>query len=109
MGQSAEQIQIVMKRFKVFITPRAHDEIQQGIDYYNEQVKGLGKKFHASVKETIVSLRKFPFHQIRYDDVRCLLVKKYPYILHYTLHEKDSYVILHAVIHTSLNPDENWL
>ncbi len=98
-----------MKRHKVFITVRAHDEIQQGIDYYNGQAKGLGKKFHAAVKETIAYLRQAPFRQIRYDNVRCLLVKKYPYMLHFTVDEKEPLIILHAVIHTSLNPDESWL
>src|SRR4051812_38031176 len=98
-----------MKRFKVFVTIRAHQEIQEGIDYYNGKQKGLGKKFHTSVKRTIADLREFPFYQTRYDEVRCLLVRKFPYMLHFTVNEKENFVVLHAVVHTSLDPDEHWL
>jgi len=98
-----------MKRYKIFIAPRAAQEIQNGIDYYNEKRKGLGKKFLLNINKTIEAVRQSPFYQIRYDDVRCLLVKGFPYMVHFTIDEKREDIYVHAVIHTSLNPDENWL
>ncbi len=41
--------------FKIKIEPEAHQDIQQGIDWYNEQQSGLGRKFHAEVKASIVT------------------------------------------------------
>jgi toxin ParE1/3/4 len=98
-----------MRRYKIAIEPRAFGEIQQAIDYYNERQKGLGKRFLSSVKKTVEIIRESPFYQIRYDDVRCLLVKRFPFMLHFTVDEKGRTIYIHAVIHTSLNPDEHWL
>ena len=97
-----------MRPYKMVIAPRALQEIQDAIDHYNGKQKGLGKRFFSGVKKTIEVIRKSPFYQIRYDDVRCLLVKKFPYMLHFTISEKDRIIFVHAVIHTSLNPDEHW-
>jgi len=68
---------------KVKIAPRAHNDIQQGIDYYNLQQKGFGKKFHRAVKKSIFSIRENPFFQIRYDEIRCLPVNKFPFMIHF--------------------------
>lgn len=45
-----------------------------------------------------------PFFQIRYDDVHCLPVKKYPYMIHFTVNEADNLVTVRAVFHTSQDP-----
>jgi len=98
-----------MRRFKVFISPHAYNDIQRAIDYYNEKQKGLGKRFHFAVKNPVSVLRKNPFYQIRYDEVRCFSVKRFPYMLHFTVAEEARTVIIHAVIHTSLDPEKAWL
>ena len=93
--------------FKLKIEPEALDDIQQGIDWYNEQQAGLGRKFLAEVKIGFKSLKTNPFFQLRYEGVRCLPLKKYPYMLHFTVNETDKLVIIHAVFPTPLSPD-NW-
>lgn len=98
-----------MRAVKAKIAPRAHDDIQQGINYYNEQEKGLGKKFHAEVKSSIASIKKNPFYQIRYDKVRCLPVHKFPFMIHFTVDEENNIAIIYAVINTSLDPNASWL
>lgn len=98
-----------MRRYKVFISPHAYNDIQQAIDYYNDKQKGLGKRFHHAVKSSISVLRKNPFYQIRYDEVRCFSVKRFPYMLHFTVTGEARTVIIHAVIHTSLDPETAWL
>ena len=92
-----------MRRFKVFISPLAFNDIQKAIDYYNDKQKGLGKRFHVAVKSAVGALRINPFYQLRYDNVRCFSVKRFPYMLHFTVHEEVKTVIIHAVIHTSLD------
>ena len=83
------------------------NEIQIAIDYYNEQKSGLGKRFHKSVKNTFVDIKKNPQYMIRYDDIRCLSVKSFPYMIHFQL--KENAIIVRAVLHTSLNPEEIYL
>jgi len=37
--------------YSIKIELEAHDDIQQGIDWYNTKQPGLGKKFHQEVKD----------------------------------------------------------
>ncbi len=93
--------------FSIFIDPEAIKDIQQAIDYYEEQEIGLGKRFEESLNKHLLVLEKHPFFNIRYDNVRCLPMKKFPFMLHFTVDESLKSVILRAVFHTSINP-EKW-
>lgn len=62
--------------FTIKIEPEARVDIQEAIDWYNEQQSGLGKHFHAAVKVNLDKLRLNPYYQFRYEDVRCLPMKK---------------------------------
>ena len=90
--------------YSIVIEPVALEDIQQGIDYYDEQQIGLGEKFEVAVNKHLTALEKNPFFQVRYDDVHCLPVKKYPYMIHFTINEADNTVTVRAVFHTSLDP-----
>lgn len=90
--------------YSVVIDPRAIQEIQQTIDYYDEQQTGLGEKFEAALNQRLITLEKNPFFSIRYDAVHCLPVKKFPYMIHFSVDEKLQIVTVRAVLHTSLNP-----
>ena len=98
-----------MKSYRIIILPQALEEIQDAIDYYDEQQIGLGKRFYTASRNTLSTIKKIPFFQVRYDDVRCLLIKGFPFMIHYTVDEASSQIFIHAVIHTSRNPDEYWL
>jgi plasmid stabilization system protein ParE len=94
--------------FKVLIEPRALADIQQAIDYYDSRQPGLGKKFEASVDKHFSSLSKNPFFQIRYKGIRCLPIKKFPFLIHFIIDEKRKVVFIISVFHTSKNNTE-WL
>jgi toxin ParE1/3/4 len=93
--------------FSLEIDPKAIGDIQQAIDYYDEQQVGLGERFEATLNKHFLSLRKNPFFSLRYDQVRCLPLKKFPYMVHFTVDEENSLVTIRAVFHTSMNP-QNW-
>ena len=90
--------------FEIFIEPRAIQDIQRAIDYYEEELTGLGERFEAALNKHILSLEKNPFFRIRYDNVRCLPLKTFPFMLHFTVDEIRKSVTIYAVFHTSLNP-----
>ena len=94
-------------RFALNVQPAARKDIQESIRWYNRQQKGLGRRFHAEVREKFEFLRVNPFFQNRYETVRCLPLKKFPFMVHYSVLEEKQLVIVHAVFHTSLDP-ENW-
>jgi plasmid stabilization system protein ParE len=92
--------------FKIKIEPEARLDIQEAIFWYNKQQKGLGKKFHKAVLTHFDSLTKNPHFEIRYDNVLCLPLKKFPYMVHFTVDEVQQIVTVRAVFHTALNPKE---
>lgn len=87
--------------YTIFIDIRAIIDIQKAIDYYDEQQVGLGEIFESTLHSHIQTLEKNPLFNIRYDNVRCLPMKKFPYMIHYTVEEINHIVIVRAVFHTS--------
>lgn len=90
------------------VNPQAKVDIQDQIYFYNDKQKGLGKRFHNEVKSTFKSIRKNPFYQTHYKDVRCFPLKKFPAMVHYTLDENKKQITVSAVFHISQDPIK-WL
>lgn len=63
--------------FTVSIDPRAILDIQEAINYYDNQQVGLGRKFERELNKYFIALEKNPFFRIRYDAVRCLPLKNF--------------------------------
>ncbi len=71
--------------FKVRIGPEAYQHIQQGIDWYNQQVENLGYKFYEEIEKTLELIPTNPYFQVRYGQVRCIRLKRFPYLVHFTI------------------------
>ena len=98
-----------MAKYKLVVTPESINEIQNAIDYYNEQQKGLGKIFYSEIKLQLNLITKNPFtRSIRYDDVRFALTHKFPYAIHYTIDETNKSITIQAILSDYQNPDTKW-
>jgi hypothetical protein len=86
--------------YTLVIDPRAIRDIQEAIDNYDEQQAGLGEKFESVLNEHLIMLEENPFFSIRYDNVRCLPLKKFPYMTHFTVDEDQQVVTVRAVFNT---------
>jgi len=94
-----------MKKYKVKIDPEALADIQEITDWYNEAQAGLGKRFQKTVIRHINLLNKDPqIYAIRYKEIRCVLIKKFPYMVHFYINDKNNTIEVLAVISTSRNP-----
>ena len=94
-----------MKKYFVRIEPEALNDIQKITDWYNEQQAGLGGRFKKTVIQQINSLKKDPhIFVIRYKEIRCVLVKKFPYMTHFFINGENNIVEVIAVISTDRNP-----
>lgn len=83
-----------MASFTIEITPDAFKEIQDAVDYYNQQLEHLGERFFSDLKHQINTLSENPFyHSVRYDDIRCAHLYKFPYTAHYQIVENKVIVI----------------
>lgn len=86
--------------FNVVIEPRALADIQDAINYYDEQQTGLGERFKRAVNTHIGYLYKNPFFQITYSDYRVLPVKKFPFIILFYFDENTATVFVSAIFNT---------
>lgn len=90
--------------FTLVIDTRAIRDIQEAIDYYDGRQVGLGKRFEVALNKYLITLEKNPFFRIRYDNVHCLPMKKFPYMVHFTVDENQQLVTVRAVFHTAQSP-----
>jgi hypothetical protein len=95
-----------MKRFKVKIYSEAIADIQNISDWYIEKQTGLGKRFQETTIRQINQLSQIPFSfVIRYSKIRYMLIKKFPYMVHFHIYETNIIVEVLAVISTDRNPE----
>jgi plasmid stabilization system protein ParE len=94
-----------MQSYKIRISIDAISDIQEATDWYNNQVPKLGTRFRETTKKQINLLKKGALnHGVRYGNVRCALIEKFPFLIHFTVDEKSQIVEVFAVFHTSRNP-----
>ncbi len=94
-----------MSAYRVLISASAFSDIQDATTWYNKQLPGLGSRFQKAVKQQIRSLKNIPeIYNVRYKDVHCAVVKKFPYLIHFTIDKGHKTVTVFAVIHTSRDP-----
>jgi hypothetical protein len=98
-----------MKLYQVLIDSDALIDIQQATDWYNQQHAGLGGRFQSQVVAQISLLTKNHKHYSpRYKKVCCMLIRKFPYLVHFTVDKKREVIEVLAVFHTSRSP-KIWL
>jgi plasmid stabilization system protein ParE len=94
-----------MKKYKVKIEPEALVDIQEITDWYNKAQAKLGKRFQKTAIKQINSLNKDPqVYAVRYKEIRCILIKKFPYMAHFYINDENNTVEVLAVISTDRNP-----
>lgn len=98
-----------MKKFKVRIDPDVLTDIREISAWYNEQQPKLGTRFlKAAIREINLLERNPQIYAIRYRKIRCVLVRKFPYMVHFYIDENNDTVEVLAVINTYQNP-EKWI
>ncbi len=94
-----------MKKYKVKIEPEALTDIQEITHWYNKQQAGLGNRFQETAIKHIDSLNTTPqICAVRYNEIRCVLIRKFPYMIHFFINEENSTVEVLSVISTDRNP-----
>jgi toxin ParE1/3/4 len=97
----------MLKQFKIDIEPEALDDIQNAVEFYNLHVPGLGKRFYNAVDKNFKFLaRNYSVFAVRYDEIRCMPVDKFPYLIHYQVLLQQKIVRFKAVFCTSDNPEK---
>jgi len=89
-------------KFSVEYNPEFFHDLVQAVDWYNDRQIGLGERFSTEVRKQTAKLSTSALlFAVRYDDVRCMRIEKFPYLLHYRVNEHTLTVKVEALFHTS--------
>jgi len=96
---------MVINDFKLQILSRAKLEVEEASQYYESKSKGLGKVFYLEFKSYSKTLKSIPFFEEKYNIVRILPLKKFPYTIHFTVDENEKLVSIQAVTSNYQDPN----
>ena len=91
--------------FNVKTLIRAELELDEAVFYYKTIRKSLGEKFILDYENQLNTLYNFPFFEEKYDIVRTLPLKKFPYTIHFTVDENEKIVSIQALTCDYQNPE----
>jgi len=92
--------------FEIFQYPEADEDILNAIDYYKEISNSVLSSFEKELSRAYDRLERNPFFQIRYDDVRILPLRKFPYIVLFHVDVVKKFVYVISVFCTHQNPEK---
>ena len=93
--------------YKIVVTPDAIENIENAVNYYkNIASPKVAKLFIDDYRKTFKDIQKTKYFQFFFEDFRCKPMKKFPYVVFYTIDEDIKVIIIKAVFHTSKNPNK---
>jgi plasmid stabilization system protein ParE len=87
--------------------PAVKADLQNAVDYYNDISPELAKQFIIRIREAKKHIARTPLgFQIKYNYVRTLQLKQFPYHIHYLVDDNQKHIIILAIIHAYRNPND---
>jgi hypothetical protein len=91
--------------YTISITPTAADDISAAIEYYNALATDLGYRFADVIGEYFERIARTPTASaVRYKNIRCKPVDRFPFLITFTIDEATSSVNILRVFNTYLEP-----
>lgn len=89
----------------IYISPTAVDDITVAIEYYNSLATDLGYRFADVITEYIERIAISPTASSkRYKNIRCKPVKRFPFLITYTVDDLNQSVNILRVFNTYQEP-----
>ena len=93
--------------YSVVVSERAKNQLNESYDWYESKRESLGTEFRAEVRITIDRLSEGQVHcQIYSDNIRKVSLHRFPYYIYYERMELTREIVILAVLHYKMNPDE---
>jgi plasmid stabilization system protein ParE len=91
-----------MKKYKIIIRDEAKKDVKEYRSWYNQQQKGLGKRFTKDLRNTLLSIARNPTsYAVRYAQNRKANLDIFPYGVFFLIDNIDSIVYVIAVMHNA--------
>lgn len=92
--------------YSIEIKPKAVTHIQKAVLWYSKQQNELGTRFLDELENAFEVLEINPFYVKKYKEVRGFPLHTFPFLLLYTVDEKEMKISIIAVFHTSQDPQK---
>jgi len=86
------------------LSPRAQNEIEDAIDYYELYSIDAPLNFISILNQTYKILEEKPFLRIRYKKVRAIKIRRFPYLLYFVVNETNKTLRILSCFHNKRNP-----
>ena len=91
--------------YTVYVTPTAANDLSAAIEYYNSVSSDLGFRFADIIAQYFDRIAALPTTSaIRYKNVRCKPVKKFPFIITYTVDDNKRAIQILRIFNTYQEP-----
>ncbi len=98
-----------MVNFTIIADPKVKDDLKEARDFLNSRREGFGEKFIIEYRLALKHLQKAPNFQVRYNNVHCLPMKTFKYMIHFKIDGENKIIHIYAILSTHLNPDKSWI
>lgn len=94
-------------KYRIVSLPAVQIDIREAVRYYEQFSPKLGQQFLQRLREANHFLEIMPKgFQKKYKAVRTLLLKQFPYHIHYLIEDKNQTIIILGIIHSYRNPKD---
>ncbi len=95
--------------FKYRIHELAQLDFEESVEWYAARSIKAAENFITEVEYTLELIAQYPFRfRNEYKNFRELGLKKYPFVIVYTVEEAEQLVSVMAIFHTSRNPKKKY-
>lgn len=93
--------------FKIIISDEAKIDLEHAYLYYQTKAsKKVADQFFKAFRFSIDIISKNPHFKIWFDNFRAKPMKKYPFLLFYTIDEEQKIIVVARIFHASQNPEK---
>ena len=93
--------------YSVISLPHVKEDLVQAVHYYHGISPALSRQFLFRLREAKSYILLSPLgFQVRYKEVRTLLLKQFPFHIHYVIDDPKKQIVIIAVIHAYKNPQD---
>src|SRR5690606_11260302 len=91
--------------YKIVVTPNAVQQIDDAVDYYKNKVSVRSARlFIEYYKKTFQVIQTTRYFKLFFDEFRGKPMRKFPFIIFYTINEPEKVIIIKAFFHTAQHP-----
>lgn len=92
-------------KYAIVNRPAVIADVENAVNYYKHINPKLAKQFLFRIREAKTYLTKSPnSFQIKYREVRTLILKQFPYHIHYLIDNDNDRIVILAIVHMYKNP-----